>query len=474
MIPILYESTETAFTSNGLGRLRDCISCKVTEQRNSVYEAEFEYPVTGAHFNEITIGRIIAVEHDDTGDVQPFDIVGYTRPINGVVTFRAVHISYRLNSIVIDASAVGANRLSQAFFLFDHPVGDVTNPFSFESDITAQRYIGCFDRIPKSIRSVLGGVEGSLLDAFGGEYEFDKFNVILHSQRGVDRNFTIRYGLNMSDYNEEVDNSETYMRVYPYWTDGTKVIQGHAQEYGRTITNRGETVALDVSDKFESEPATNTEVDAAGLAVFKEMDAALPVQSIEVEFVRLSDTDEYAQYKALQQCRLCDTVRVIFPMYGTEGRYKIVTTVYDVLLERFESMELGATGTTLSEALGLDGSDSKPIQPAVTKALSASDFSISAGEFVSGSITTIGRVAFLTVEFRNTASTASGSNIFRATLNSAEYYPLQMATGASYYSSHALGVRLTSSGDLIVRNASSAAVTISSSNSTTFSLTYLT
>ena len=475
MIPILYESNETAFSSNGLGRLRSCISCKVTEERNSIYECDFEYPVDGAHFNEITVGRIIAVEHDDTGDVQPFDIVGYTRPIDGIVTFHCVHVSYRQSKLVTDAAAVGVNTVRTAFQILRYPVNTSTmveSPFTYQTDITDQRYIPCFDRIPKSVRSVLGGVEGSILDTFGGEYEWDKFKVILHANRGVDRDFTIRYGFNMSGYDEEVDDSSTYMRVYPYWTDGTKTLQGSVQEYGKTITNRGETIALDVSDKFESEP-TVADINAMGLSIIKERNAAIPTQTIHVEFVRLSDTEEYKQYASLQQCRLCDTVKVVFPNYNTSARFKIVKTVYDVLLDRFESMELGDLSTTLSEALGISNSESKASQQAVTKSLTSSDITVSKGTFVSGVVTQMGRLVFLTMTFRNTTSTTSGQNIFTATLNDSGLIPTHQVTGASYYSYYPLGVMLTTSGGIIVRNASSTSVTIGASSSATFSLTYI-
>ena len=41
MIPILFEKDETQFDNNGLGRLRDMISCIVTEERNGIYECDF-------------------------------------------------------------------------------------------------------------------------------------------------------------------------------------------------------------------------------------------------------------------------------------------------------------------------------------------------------------------------------------------------------------------------------------------------
>lgn len=45
-----------------------------------------------------------------------------------------------------------------------------------------------------SIRACLGGTEGSVLDVWGGEYEWDMFDVILHSKRGKDNGVVIEYG----------------------------------------------------------------------------------------------------------------------------------------------------------------------------------------------------------------------------------------------------------------------------------------
>ena len=114
MIPILFEKTETAFNNNGLGRLRDCISCVVTEERNGIYECDFELPVTSSDYEDVQIGRIIGVTHDDTDDIQPFDIVSYSKPIDGVVTFHAVHISYRQSYMTVTGSNI--NSLSDAVF----------------------------------------------------------------------------------------------------------------------------------------------------------------------------------------------------------------------------------------------------------------------------------------------------------------------------------------------------------------------
>lgn len=357
MIPILYDTNEDEFTSNGLGRLRDCISCVVTEERNGIYECDFEYPVDGANYDLIQVGRIVGVVTDDTGDFQPFDIVSFTRPIDGTVTFHCTHISYRQSYLTV--TGTGINSLADAFTLLRS--AEPNNPFSYQTDKTSTGYLASADGVPKSVRSMLGGIEGSILDVYGGEYEWDKFNVILHSARGSLRNFTIRYGVNMLDYNEEYDSSGTYMSCIPYWTDGITTVVGDKQDSGgSTITGRGECVPLDVSEKFESQP-TKAQVNAMGLSVMNARNPMIPAQNIHVEFVRLQDMG-YEGLENLLKCGLCDTIKVVFPFYGTTGEFKIVKTVWNVLQGRYESMELGDLSVTLAEALGVSNSPSENVK----------------------------------------------------------------------------------------------------------------
>ena len=394
MIPILYDKNETVFESNGLGRLRDCIRCVVTEERNGIYECDFEYPIGGAHYEDIQVGRIIGASHDDATftkavrklvpltdeetdiltdennvsligdtdklipeyDIQPFDIVSYTKPINGVVTFHCVHISYRLSYIATELySSMGINSLANALYYIKLMSMPSDNPFSFWTDKVSTGYLGCVDGIPHSIRSTLGGAEGSILDAYGGEYEWDKFTVKLWESRGQKRDFSIRYGVNMLNYDEEFDIQGTFSSCVPYWTDGTSHKSAPmVRSNGSTITGRGECVPLDLSDKFEEMPDEYDLQDAAA-AYMTANNTFLPKQTIKVEFVRLQDLDDgYSDYENLLECNLCDTINVIFPDYNGSAEYKIVKTVWDVLRDRYESMELGELSATLSEALGID------------------------------------------------------------------------------------------------------------------------
>lgn len=354
MIPILYDTNETDFNRNGLGRLRDCIECRVFEERNGIYEADFSYPITGAHYEEIQIGRIIGVTHDESGDVQPFDIVSYSKPIDGVVEFHCTHISYRQSCITVTGSNV--NSLADAFNLLAN--AEPNNPFTYQTDKNSIGYFGAADGIPHSVRQMLGGIRGSILDAYGGEYEWDKWTVYLHSSRGNLRDFTIRYRVNMLDCEEEYDTQGTYSSCIPFWTDGTITVVGDkVDSYGATITGRGECVPLDLSEKFETEP-TKAQVEAMALSYMTTNNTFIPTQNIHVEFVRLQDLG-YEEFDNLLECNLCDTIKVIFPDYNSSGQFKIVKTVWDVLKDRYESMELGDLSVTLADALGVtqDSSD---------------------------------------------------------------------------------------------------------------------
>ena len=349
MIPILYEKNETAFTSNGLGRLRSCISASVSEERNGIYELDFEYPMDGANFDKIQVGRIVGVTHDESGDVEPFDIVSCSKPINGVVSFHCTHISYRLSYYTVTGTSI--NSLADALTLFSSAEPEM--PFTFSTDKDSLGYLACANGVPRSVRQIMGGIEGSILDAYGGEYSYNNWSVVLHSARGQQRDFSIRYGVNMLAYNEDYDTQGTFMSCIPYWSNGEITVVGNkVNASASTVTGRDECVPLDLSDKFEDEP-TAAQVEAAAVSYMNANNTFLPGQTIRIEFLRLQDISDFAELEGLYRCNLCDTVNVVFPDYGTTGKFKIVKTVWDVLTDRYTEMELGALSVSLSEALGI-------------------------------------------------------------------------------------------------------------------------
>lgn len=352
MIPILYSSTETAFTSNGIGRLRDCISCTVTEERNGKYECEFQYPVTGRRFKDIEEGCFIGVTHDDSGERQPFQIYRRSAPINGVVTFNAHHISYKLNHVILNPFSAS----TVAETMTKIPTNSINaNPFTFWTDKTTEASFSLSE--PASVRSILGGVEGSILDVFGGgEYEFDNYTVKLYQHRGRDTGLTIRYGKNLSDIEHELDHSETYNAIVPFWADpenGILVLLDERIVSAEGVTNP-QPVIMDMSQEFEEEPS-QAQLRQKTQTFLANNEPWVPKENIKVDFIQLWQTTQYKDIANLQRVRLCDTVNVYYPQLGvTATNIKVVKTVYNVLLNKYDEMELGEARITFADQIKAD------------------------------------------------------------------------------------------------------------------------
>ncbi len=414
MKPILYAADETAFASNGIGRLHDMIECVVTEERNGIYECDFSYPVDGARFDDIQLGRIIGVTHDDTGDVQPFDIVSMSRPIGGVVSFHAVHLSYRQSGYTVNGT--GINSLASALTMLKNNA-QPANPFTYEADYTSTAYMSAANGIPRSVRQMLGGIEGSILDAYHPEYEFDRWNVIAHRARGQRRDFTIRYGLNLSDYTEETDYQGTYTSCIPYWSggDGGVVVIGNKVDSGLvSFGGRDICIPLDLTDKFENKP-TKTQLQNTALSMMQSGQVNLPSQNISVDFVRLQDFEEFAGFSNLLQCRLCDSINVIFPRYNMQGTFKIVRTEWDVLKGRYKNMELGNLSTSLADALGINQSNNTNVVDGLVYVNNDGDVEVNSDLDVVGGVTLYNHssaIGYTPADISGeTASIASGSTL---------------------------------------------------------------
>ena len=376
MIPILYNGDETRFINNGRGRLSDATRCIVTEERNGIYELEIDYPITGVHFEEIIQGRIIAATHDDKGDLQPFEVYRRTVPnLNGIVTFYAHHISYKLNGVTVEPFTAGSC-VAALQAIKDKSINP--NPFAFWTDKTTTANFNSDE--PRNARAMLAGEENSILDVFGsGEYEFDKFTVKLHAARGTDSDCEIRYGKNLSDLNQDIDSSGTFNAIVPFWKDSEgnilmlpeKIIVYEGIEPQITYltdhnlivirTETGEPIEvtfrevdaapMDLSDAFEEMP-TVEQLRQTAKARFESGEYWAPKENLKVDFVQLWQTEEYKDYAGLQRVSLCDTVSVYYPQVAIAAvKQKVVRTVYNVLLDRYDSIELGAVQTTLGEQI---------------------------------------------------------------------------------------------------------------------------
>lgn len=345
MKPILYDVGESAFTTDGLGTLTDCISCQVTEERNGVYELQMEYPKTGIHFDQLKNGRYIKTATAPDTEPQLFRIYGITRPLNGRVTVNAEHISYELSGNPVTgftASGTASAMLQQLF-----QAGAFDNPFTVSTDFTGTSSISFPG--PSSIRGILGGVEGSFLDKFHGEYEFDNFHVTLWSNRGADNGVTIEYGKNLTDITQDESIESTYTSIVPYvrqQQDGQEAYVYLPEKYldapNAGYFARRKALAVDFSSSFDQQEAVDVNVlRQLGEQYIENNDIGVPTVSLEVSFVDLRQTIQYKDVAPLETVHLCDLVTVKFPDLEVETKAKVVKTVYDSLLERYVSIDIG-------------------------------------------------------------------------------------------------------------------------------------
>lgn len=334
--PRLYPPTAAAWDTNGLGALSDCISCVVEETLNGPFELEMQYRLNGLHYADITLRSIILAKPNPTARPQPFRVYKISRPINGVVTINAQHLSYDLSGIVIEPF----NAPSLASALEGMKTNAVTeNPFEYETDKTViSDFVVAY---PSSARSLVAGQRGSLLDTYGGELEFDRYQVKLLAHRGKDNGVTIRYGKNMTDVNQEEDGSGVYTGVYPYW---------YSEEEGSTdlgnsyVPVEGEfdftrILLLDLTEEFENKP-TAEELTQKAQEYISNHDPGVPTISTTVSW--------YQSKEFVENVNLGDVVGVYFSRLGISAKAKIVKTRYNALQNRYESVDIGSVRSSIA------------------------------------------------------------------------------------------------------------------------------
>lgn len=367
--PILFPADATTFTSNGLGSL-DPTRCVVTEARNGEYELECQLSVDSVHYGDIANNMILAVKPGDGGslhaqaDIQAFRIYEITEPLNGVVTLSARHISYDLSYNTVMPCT--ASSITAAFDAIRANVVE-TCPFTFNTDkaTTANFKV----KTPQTIRGVLGGQQGSILDVYGGEYQWNNYIVNLWNHRGTDANVTLRYGKNITDINQEQNLENVVTGIVPFWANEDTVVtipQKSVDSIYASSYPFKRTVPVDFSSSWEEAP-TEAQLIARAQSYITANNIGVPKVSIKVSFVALWQTEEYKDIAPLERVHLCDTVGVVFEKYGINTRAEVIKTEWDCLAERYLSIELGEARSSMASTLvKMDANQTQAIEDTKT------------------------------------------------------------------------------------------------------------
>lgn len=364
MIPILYAKNASSFDNNGIGVLKDAVSCVVTEERNGAYTLTLKYPLSGNWYGEIKEGSIVKAKANETSDPQLFRIEKSSKPAKGIVTFSANHISYDLSGLPLMSLSL-EDTTAAAAMTAGFAACPIQHNFNAWSDKAILKDIEIAS--PRSLRSFIGGQAGSILEQYAGELEFDNFTVKLHVNRGSDNGVSIAYGKNLTDAKQEQNIESCYTHLCPFaiktvdtYNDDGEIID--QEEVTVKLTedvialtdphNIGHSRALilDMTDQFdEDEEITEAALRTKANAYIASHELGTPEVNITVSFIQIWDTPEYKDFAALERVRLCDTVTVRFEALGIDTKAKIIKTVYDSLNERYTSLTIGSAKASLSD-----------------------------------------------------------------------------------------------------------------------------
>lgn len=348
MKPILYDADRTSFPAgvdNGLGVLADAVSCKVTQELNGQYELELHYPVGGIHYKEIALRSILRATVGPDGKLQPFRAYRIVPGMNGTAAIYARHIAYDLGGYVV-SPFTAADAPSAVAAIKSHAM-PTDFPFALTTDKTTVATMSV--TVPSSAWGLLGGQQGSLLDVYGGEYEFDELAVRLLTRRGADRGVSVRYGKNLTDLTQDASCANCYTGVVPYWR-GNDVTVTAAPVYAEGDFGYTRLMPLDLSSSFEQQP-TQAQLQAAAASYIKQNRIGVPAVSWDVKLALLAQSSGYEDVAFLEQIYLGDTVGVYFHRLGVDAKARVNKIVWDCLLERYDSVALGSVKANIAATI---------------------------------------------------------------------------------------------------------------------------
>lgn len=359
MIPILYKPD----AKTKIGWLAEASDCQCTEERNGVFELEFQYPMLGRYAADLVIDRYVKAKPNASAANQFFHIRKVSKPINGMFTVSCEHISYALSGYPVPTVSASGNAqvaINAILTAAKNQLGKDTGFSVTTTDITLSSSIALAN---VSARAALGGVSGSVLDVYGGEYEFDNHTIKLHKARGKDHGVRIAYGRNMTELKCDIDMDSAYTGIYGYVKNDNVDLHSY-----KAVTNssgiNAKTLIRDFSSDFSGGDSeiTQSGLDSAVSAYAAANDINSPTVSMTVSFVDLSKSPEYASFSALESVSLCDTVQIYHKDLNINIKAKVIKTVYDVLRERYTSIDLGSPRANFADVIKQTVNETKDLR----------------------------------------------------------------------------------------------------------------
>jgi phage minor structural protein, N-terminal domain protein len=378
MRPILFNKNETAFDTYGLGEL-NVTKGTATRERNGNYTLYAEIPVNDPMVSILQKEMKLKADAGLRTKNQTFEISRIVKDSSNIVKIYGQHISHKLeymairNGTILNGTALNALSIWRGALIGDYRF-DVWS--DIWTDATTKLSI---DKVTNA-RLALGGVEGSILDIWGGEYEFDNMTVRLHKQLGRTAPTVLEYGRNILSAETDETIEDAYTSVLPFATYTPEKPEGDTSDsqpdpitvtipenyvdskYKALYAHRRIKV-IDFSSEFNSDSKKKNIPTADKLrklaSDYMERNAiGKPKINTKIEYVDLAKTLDYADRAWIEELELCDIVPIYYPQIGlTDETAKVTTITYDFVNERNASVEFGEIGTNVRATMqsGLAG-----------------------------------------------------------------------------------------------------------------------
>ncbi|WP_422122936.1 phage tail spike protein [Planococcus sp. X10-3] len=353
--PILYKANETDFNHLGLGVLSDAVSCLVTEERNGLFELELKYPQNGLHFSDLQYDRLIKCDAGHLLKDQRFKIIRISKPMKGFVTIDAEHVSYLAQDLSLKPDIPYNGNASVALATWASSIVD-NHPFTTFSDVSTTGSGKWKLADTENARKALGGMAGSILDTYGGEYRFDNYHIGLYAQRGSDSGALIAYGRNLTELTQEEAIDSTYTSVYPYsiYTDDDEnEITVTLPEFfvdSEHVGNFARRKILKV-DYSEEEIGTVEALRSRAQSYITSNNIGVPKVNMKLKFIDLAKVLDGKNMQLIEEIGLCDLVTVYLEKFDIQTKAKIIRVIWNVLIDQYESIEVGEARASLSKSI---------------------------------------------------------------------------------------------------------------------------
>lgn len=354
LVAILYKANEIDFSHLGLGVLNESISNLITEERNGVFELEMKYPTKGAIFKELKLDRLIKADANHKLKDQRFKIIRISKPMDGIVTVFAEHISYLSQDLALKPSVSYGGNANAALTAWKNSIVD-SHPFTVYSDIATTSSGKWSIKDLENARQALGGISGSILDSYGGEYEFDNYDVRLYANRGSQSDMLIAYGRNLTELTQEETIDNTFTSIYPYTITTENEVDTilTLPEYfvdSQYVGNFARRKIMKV-DFSQDGVTTVAQLRAKANSYIVANGIGIPKVNLKVKFIDLAKSLDYKDTQSIEEVNLCDWVTVYFENFDIQTNAKIIKVVWDEILDQYDSIEIGEARASLSTSI---------------------------------------------------------------------------------------------------------------------------